>query len=92
MRKIDLSHDSLRLEGLATTVVWGGVIVGVLGLLASLIATTGSPQGAARFQHAYLVNFCFLRSLSRRFCNLCPGRYFFDRFNTTGASESSSRS
>jgi hypothetical protein len=64
MRHVDLSKDHLRLDSLANGLIAGGLIVGALGLLASVAATAGTADGTSRFLHAYLINVLFFLSIS----------------------------
>ena len=60
----DVFSERRYLEGMAPALVRGGLIVGVLGLAATVVLGLGSPEAGRRALHAYLTGFAYLLSLS----------------------------
>ncbi len=61
---VDLSKDDLRLGALASPLMAGGLVVGVLGLAVSVLLGFLHEGGWSRFLHSYLVAFSYFLSLS----------------------------
>ncbi len=64
MREVDLTHDNLKLQGLARNVLIGGLVVGVAGLALSGLLALMSEDGWSRFLHSYLVSFCYFLTVA----------------------------